>query len=197
MAALSEIFQKVRLRLREKDTQFFTDEDLISLANDAVKDFTNILQEHECKLLYAEASIAVTEGVSDYVVSDKALVVPGFVYLDETELPVYSEYYPDTLSYNETDDGVTLHNHTDGTLFVGYWTEPDAFTSSEDQVPFGGLWDAALVRTLTVECKEIRRHRVANVAALAASAVNAATSKSIEKYGTIPRSIQSSLNVIY
>jgi len=195
MGTLSTVIEKVRLRIRENKTQFFVDNDFMSLANDSMDLFSSALMDVECKLAANDTSFSVVSTTADYAIADKSFIVPGYIFLDGAPIPKYSPLNPEQLSYLDTVLGLTLYNHAAGDMVVYYWPVITEFTAVSDTIPYDGVWDQALMRSLVVESKEIRKHNPQNVASLATQAYIAALAKSIAKYGTFERSMKGSLNV--
>jgi hypothetical protein len=194
MSTLSSVISKVRLRIREKATQYFTNEDFISLANDALKSFYDDMRGANCRVILDAESLTLVEGTSSYLIADKnAIMSLGAISGQMEVVPRYDALYPDRFSYVESSTGVTFFNHSGGEdVVVKYWTTAPSVTTVDDMIPWDSEWDDALMWSLVMEAKMIRQHKVSEAAIMMSAARERALTRMIEKYGTITYSMQGS-----
>lgn len=193
MGTLASTIANVRIRIRESKTHYFSDDDFIVLANDTLVLIFDQLAGIECKLALTEMTFVVTEAVASYPLSGLVSIAPALVYLDKAEVPVYNPLISDVISYKETTSGIDFFNHKGATAVVSYWGPLPVLTAVGDTLPWEGIWDAAIMRSMVVEANEIRSRKNNNAAALASIAFNHALSLSVVKKGTIPRTIKGTL----
>jgi len=196
MGTLSSLFTETRINLRETKVEFFSDAELIQLSNNLFRTFYEELQSHDCKMVIGNEEISIS-GTSDYVISGKASLIRDLVMTNTgNRVPMYNLLYPELFSYKETATGITFYNYTEGTNVIAYyWKAFVPFTAVDDETPLDGIWDKALVESLTLKCKTIREHKVNDSAYYAGQAVSKSLSESISKYGTIARHMRGTLDV--
>jgi hypothetical protein len=192
MGTLSSVISKVRLRIREKNTQYFSNDDFISLANDSLKSFYGDLRGANCKAILTSESLTLAEGIDSHILADKDAIMSLGVISGQVEiLPRYDALYPDRFSYIESATGITFYNHSGGEeIVVYYWTSTPTVSAVGDSVPWGGEWDEALMWSLIMEAKMIRQHKVSEAAIMMSAARERALTRMVEKYGTVTYSMQ-------
>jgi len=192
MGTLSTTVDKVRIRIIENKTRFFSDDDFLSLANDSIQEIFDELVGMECKLVANYSEQTLVAATAEYTITGIDTLIPEMVYVDEVEVPVYDPLRPDELSYEQTSTGIKFYNHDDGQdALIWYWGPVPVLTDFDnDDLPWEGIWNNAIMRSLVVETKEIRTKKVNNTAALATSAAEKAMNRSVARYGTIQRIIR-------
>lgn len=198
MGTLSTAIEKVRLRIKENKVQFFTDADLMSLFNDEVYRAYSLMKNIECKAIINVNEITLVDGTQSYAISDYAGLVSNRVFTDIGDsIPRYSEFDEDRFSYKATATGIDFFNFTDAQeVIVDSWqTVPELTVVADDDIPYEGYWDIALMRAIVVECQEVREHDNSRTSIFAQTTMDDALYSIFERYGVIPRVMRGTLNV--
>lgn len=186
MSTLDDYLNKIRIRIKEKDTQFFSDPDLLSLANDVVLRFYERMRKQNCLRIITCDDLAIVSGTQSYPISGKEGIVSLGVTTEGYEtIPRYREDYPDVFSYRETTTGIDFFNHADQTVYLKYWETKPSIASTDATLPWDGEWDQALFWAIIVECRIIRERPFQAEAFYATQEEEDALQNAIEKYGTL------------
>jgi hypothetical protein len=194
MGTLSSVVAKVRLHIREEATEYFTDANFISMANDILNSFYDDMRGVNCKAIMSSASTTLSASVDTLAIASKDAIVVHGVYADKTNLvPRYSELYPDRFSYIETSSGITFYNQGTEAIIAYYWdARPTALTALADTLPWDGEWDDALRWTLILTCKMIRQYDISTAAIMANNVRERALARMIQKHGALTYSLAGS-----
>ena len=192
---LSDILSKVRLRIKEKDVQYFSDDDLIDLVNGQMEYFYSLLRGHESKFILEGMAVSLIAGPNDFTFEHEGIAW-GQVFTDTQVIPKYEINKPDAFSYEETSTGIKIYNAQEGTAYINYWKPLELYTSADlNSITHWPVWNAALYRAVVVEAQEIREHDNHRTAIFAEEALQEALSRTIQRYGTIERRMRFGLDV--
>jgi len=195
MGTLTDILPTIRLKIKEKDVQYFSDADMILLANAELEKFRAQLAGYDCKDPLITLTLDLqTDLVSDInVITDKKFIEPKLVLNNsKNTIPRYTALLPDDFSYEEVSTGIKFYNYDEvtGDVFVSYRQTIIALTAVGDTIPFDEIWDTALQDALVLQCKVIRGHRFNVEAVQAQNSFNDAMLTSLTRYGTIRRQMK-------
>ncbi len=194
MGTLSNVVAKVRLYIREETTEYFSDANFISMANDILNSFYDDMRSINCKAIMNSVITVLSAGTDTLDIDSKDAIVLHGVYADGANLvPEYSELYPDRFSYTETATGLLFHNQGTEKIIAYYWDKrPTVLTDINDPLPWDDEWDEALKWALILHCKMIRQYDVSITAIMANNARENTLARVVQKYGALTYSIAGS-----
>ena len=193
MGTLKNIVGQIRLRIKEDDVQYFSDESLIDLINGQMQYFYSLMQNRDCKFIADSISLDLSVQ-TEFLLTHNGIVWER-VFTETQTVPSYTIENSDDFSYLETSTGIDFYNSNDETVYVYYWKSMPQYTIDDynnDVVTSWPEWDTALYRSVVVEAQEIREHDNHRTAILAEEAVSQVLSNCIQRYGTFSRIMRTS-----
>jgi len=202
MGTLKTRLDRVRLRAKDIEKIKFTDDQMVSLANDVQERIFKYLSALESNLVLTQSSFDTVISQSEYTLATSTGLVFDSLWENDplqplakaTQLPVDSyEGAPDR--YIEKATGVVELYPTPGdvrTFNYQYYAKPVDFTDyNVDDIPFLGIWDEALERAMVVEVFEILERDISRVAMLSQDAWDYATQQTMNR-GVMRRMVKGS-----
>ena len=190
MGTLAVKLNKVRLHIKDLDKTKFSDDELLLLANDIRSRIDRLLESMESSLVFTQASFNTEVGVLDYTLATTKGLADESVWITDPEYPLTLVTWIPTDGATGTpsryallpDGNISLYPTPDEVQTVGYsyYAESTPFTSyTTDDIPYFGIWDEGLERTVTLEALEILERDISRVSILANDAWMQATQKTV------------------
>lgn len=192
MGTLKSQLDKVRLHIKDTAKTKFTDESLITLADEVRIRIDRLLESMESNLVFTQTSFDTVVGTTDYTLATTKGLADESVWIDSPEYPLamVTELPVDGATGNPDryallpNGNISLYPEPSEvvTISYSYYAESTPFTSyTDDNIPYLGIWDEALERAVTIECMEILERDVSRVAVLASDAWIQATQKTVQR----------------
>ena len=187
MGTLAETITQVRLRVKDQYKNEFTDTDMVNLTVEVLGQVYETLRSMESNLLITEYSFNTVAGTSDYTLTGVRDIISGSIWIDKDNpltLQFLSEGTIDAALpqfYTVLPSGqIRLIATPDAEYLVtlGYFAQPTVPTLAglaTYNLPWDGIWNRAIMRSLVVECLTILERGIGVAAAQAQHAWDEAT----------------------
>lgn len=181
MGTLSTTLDSVRIRIKDRYKNEFTDEELIILVTEIMEGVHENLRRMESNLVLETSDLATVSGTSTYALTGIDDIVEVWCNYDEEPLtllmipvepmdsarPVYYTMLPSgELKLTPTPDAV----YTLAITNCNHFTAPTSDTLNTYDFPWSGIWDRAIMRALVLECLSILERSVGVASAQAQAA---------------------------
>jgi len=200
MPTLQDLISRVRLRIKEKDIQYFKNTDIIDLANGQYEFFYQYLQSYDCLFVVNFQKETLSSSNLDITLSDFNGCIAPLVRISLAELIPKYDPLSGIFSWQETATGIKFYNANDyygSDVSIGYWSKIPSITSDAaltSDIPWPE-WFSALYRAVIVEAQEIREHDNSRMAIFAEAAFTNITAKIIQNHGTVNYNMRYNLGV--
>jgi hypothetical protein len=163
---------RARVKIRDTNSQQFSDSDLLGIINGIVENIYQTLVDISSNLVYAEDTITTVADTAEYTPSFE---FDGFLrdgsWVDGEDLYLVQVPESDKIKWDygtSTNQPEVFYVTEDGK--IGYlWVPDDAYTIyhtfwkpltvltgyDDDDLPWGGIWNRAIERMVVVETLEI------------------------------------------
>lgn len=200
MGTLAKALQKVRLRIKDQKKTEFADSELLDLTIDIMDQVFKKLKRMESNLLIKSGSIQCVAGTSTYTFAEAKNLVDGGVWIDNPDSPLVLSMRLDDEADNNRPEKFALPatgeikflptpnaDYLVNTLYFEDYVVPTEDTLATYDFPWSGIWDAAIERSLVMECLAILERSISMAAILAGDAWDEATMETYT-HGHIVRS---------
>lgn len=181
MGTLSDMLSSVRIRIKDKNKNEFTDEELITLTVELMDQVYEALRRMESNLVIKTSTFNTVANITTYTFSGATDYIPNWRNLDTPALellmapletmdpgqPVYYTILPSgEVTLTPTPDDVYVVSITN----CEQYTPPTVATMDTYDFPWAGIWNRFILRSLVLECLSILERSVGVAAAQAGSA---------------------------
>lgn len=187
MGTLLTTFNSVRLRIKDKYKNEFSDSELIEFTEEVMEQVHEALRRVESNLVISTSTFTTTAGVSDYPLTGLADIISGSIWV-YSETPLALRMLPEEAVENGTPESYTILPSNDIRLTptpdAVYtvtltsclpFTAPTLATMNTYDFPWEGIWDRAIMRSIVLECLTILERAIGVPAAQAGHAWDEAT----------------------
>lgn len=182
MGTLSTTLNSVRLRIKDKYKNEFSDADLIDLVIEVMEQVHETLRHKESNLVLSTSTFDTIAGVPDYTLVGIHDVISGSIWVDSEE-PLKLLMMPTEAVENSTPVYYTILTNGDIRLTptpdavytvsltsCAQYTIPTVATIDTYDFPWEGIWDRAIMRSVVLECLSVLERAIGVAAAQAGHA---------------------------
>ena len=187
MGTLATTLSSVRLRIKDKYKNEFSDAELIEITIEVMEQVHEALRHMESNLVISTSTFSTAEGVSDYPLTGLEDIISGSIWV-YSETPLALRMLPEEAVEDGTPESymilpsneIRLVPTPDKVYTVTLtsclqYTLPTVATLNTYDFPWEGIWDRAIMRSIVLECLTILERAIGVPAAQAGHAWDEAT----------------------